>query len=98
MCSAQSARTESELLSFSSYSSSPNGAMSRDFLLLLLHTQLILTVCMTLGRKYCYSQKETYVPLVRTAADYTTFYTCPLWIGGVSNPITHKRNWAIKMK
>ncbi len=84
MCVSVSARTESELLSFPSYSSSPNGAMSRDFLLLLLllHTLLILTVCMTLGRKYCYSQKETYVPLVGAAEDSATFYTCPLCIEG----------------
>lgn len=87
MCESVSARTESELLSFPSYSSSPNGAMSRDFLVLLLHTQLILTVCMTLGRKYCYSQKETYVPLVRAAEDSATFYTCPLCIeGGLQIP------------
>lgn len=88
MCECVSARTQGELLSFPSYSSSPNGAMSRDFLLRLLHTQLILTVCMTLGRKYCYSQKETYVLLVGAAVEFFTFYTCPLCIarGGFQIP------------
>lgn len=81
-CVHVSARTERELLSFPSYSSRPNGAMSRDFLLAPLHTQLILTVCMTLGRKYCYSQTETYAPLVGAPVASATFYTCPVSTGG----------------
>lgn len=56
MCT--SAETERVLLSFPSFSSMPLRDMSRDFLLLLLHIQLILTVCMTLERKYCYSSKR----------------------------------------
>lgn len=96
-----SARTESELLSFPSYQSNPNGGHVKGLPPpAAAHTANPYSVY-NIKEKVLLQSKGDLCCSVGAVAHSATFCTCPLCMereGGFTNPITHRRNWAIKMK